>query len=57
MQLKVNDIFLIPGNNEIVQHIILINKSVPQDNISRSIKEDELKHTLNKSGMHEIFSI
>ena len=28
---KSNDIFLIPGNDEIVQHIRPINKSGPQD--------------------------
>ena len=40
---KSNDIFLIPGNDEIVQHIRPINKSGPQNIFALGIKKDEFK--------------
>ena len=44
-----SDNFMIPGDDEMVQHISTINKSGPQELLSLWRKEDELKHEHNKS--------
>ena len=41
--------FLIPGNDEIVQHISLINISGPKEIFALWMKEDEFKYAHNKS--------
>ena len=46
---KASDNFLIPGDDEIVQHIITINKSGPQELLSLWRKEDKFKYEHNKS--------
>ena len=44
-----SDIFLIPGDDEMVQNITPINKSGPQDIFSLWIKEDDFKYVQKKS--------
>ena len=48
MLTEASDIFLIPGDDDMVQHIIPINKSIPQYIFAVWIKEDDLKYAHKK---------
>ena len=46
---KESDIWLIPGDDDMVQHIRPLNKSVREEIVTLWRKEDEFKYTHNKS--------
>ena len=46
---KASDICLITGDDEIIQHIIPLNKSGPQEIVTLWVKEDDFRHAHKKS--------
>ena len=46
---KASDIWMIPGDDDMIQHIRPLNKSGPQDIVDLWRKEGDLKYTHQKS--------